>query len=195
MAPAPIDPIDEFEAVFARAALAAPSDPTATALATADAAGRPSVRMVLFKGVDRSGLRFFTNYDSRKGRELAENPRAALCFYWPWIDEQVRVEGTVERLSAAESDAYFASRPRLSQLGAWASRQSRPHASRFELLRRVVTTEARFLGREVSRPPNWGGFLLRPEAVEFWASQPNRLHLRRRFERSESGWRLERLDP
>lgn len=195
MAPAPIDPIDEFEAVFARAALAAPSDPTATALATADAAGRPSVRMVLFKGVDPSGLRFFTNYESRKGRELAENPRAALCFYWPWIDEQVRVEGTVERLSAAESDAYFASRPRLSQLGAWASRQSRPHASRFELLRRVVTTEARFLGREVSRPPNWGGFLLRPEAVEFWASQPNRLHLRRRFERSESGWRLERLDP
>lgn len=189
------DPIDEFEAVFARAALAAPSDPTATALATADAAGRPSVRMVLFKGVDPSGLRFFTNYDSRKGRELAENPRAALCFYWPWIDEQVRVEGTVERLSTAESDAYFASRPRLSQLGAWASRQSRPHASRFELLRRVVVTEARFLGRDVPRPPNWGGFLLRPEAIEFWASQPNRLHLRRRFERSESGWRLERLDP
>jgi pyridoxamine 5'-phosphate oxidase len=195
MAPGPIDPIDEFEAVFARAALSAPFDPTATALATADAAGRPSVRMVLFKGVDERGFRFFTNYDSRKGRELAENPRAALCFYWPWIDEQARVEGAVERLPADESDAYFASRPRLSQLGAWASRQSRPHASRFELLRRVVATEARFLGREVSRPPNWGGFLLRPEAVELWASQPNRLHLRRRFERSESGWRLERLDP
>jgi pyridoxamine 5'-phosphate oxidase len=195
MAAGALDPIDEFEAVFARAALVAPFDPTATALATADAVGRPSVRMVLFKGVDERGFRFFTNYDSRKGRELGENPRAALCFYWPWIDEQVRVEGGVERLPDGESDAYFATRPRLSQLGAWASRQSRPHATRFELLRRVATTEARFLGREVSRPSNWGGFLLAPEAIELWASKPNRLHLRRRFERTESGWRLEHLDP
>jgi pyridoxamine 5'-phosphate oxidase len=195
MAPAPIDPIDEFEAVFARAARAAPFDPTAAALATADATGRPSVRMVLFKGVDEGGFRFFTNYDSRKGRELEENPRAALCFHWPWIDEQVRVEGGVTRLPAAESDAYFATRPRLSQLGAWASRQSRPHATRFELLRRVAAAEARFLGREVPRPPNWGGFLLAPEAIELWASKPNRLHLRRRFERTETGWRLDHLDP
>lgn len=195
MPPTPVDPIDEFEAVFARAALAAPFDPTATALATADESGRPSVRMVLFKGVDERGFRFFTNYDSRKGRELAVNPRAALCFYWAWIDEQVRVEGEVERLSAEESDAYFASRPRLSQLGAWASRQSRAHASRFELLRRVAATEARFVGREISRPPHWGGFLLRPAALELWASKPNRLHLRRRFEWTEGGWRLDHLDP
>jgi pyridoxamine 5'-phosphate oxidase len=195
MGAAAIDPIDEFEAVFARAALAAPFDPTATALATADGAGRPSVRMVLFKGVDERGFRFFTNFDSRKGRELDVNPRAALCFYWPWIDEQARVEGDVERLSDEESDAYFATRPRLSQLGAWASRQSRPHATRFELLRRVAATEARFLGRDVPRPPNWGGYLLSPAAIELWASKPNRLHLRRRFERTATGWRLEHLDP
>jgi len=190
------DPIEEFIALFTRAALDAPSDPTAVALATADRQGRPAARMVLLKGVDSLGFRFFTNFESRKGRELAENPRAALCFYWAWIDEQVRVEGAVERLPDAESDAYFASRPRSSQLGAWASQQSRPHASRLALLRRAVATEARFLGRDVPRPPFWGGFLLRPEAIEFWTARPSRLHVRRRFTRAGGGaWTLERLDP
>ena len=165
------------------------------ALATATPDGRPSVRIVLMKGIDDEGIRFFTNYESRKGRELEANPRAAATLYWQPLYRAARLEGAVERLSAEESDAYFASRPRLSQLGAWASRQSRAHASRFELLRRVVATEARFVGREVSRPTQWGGFLLKPTAIELWASKPNRLHLRRRFEQTEGGWRLDHLDP
>jgi pyridoxamine 5'-phosphate oxidase len=189
------DPIAEFQALFARAALAAPFDPTAVALATADGGNRPSVRVVLLRGVDERGFRFFTNYDSRKGRELAANPRAALCFYWPWLDEQVRVEGPVERLPPEESDAYFATRPRGSQLGAWASRQSEPQASRVALLRRVVVAEARFLGREVPRPPHWGGYRLAPESIEFWTHKPSRLHLRRRYERGSGGWTCQRLDP
>ena len=188
-------PLAEFEEVFARASRAAPFDPTAVALATADERGLPSVRMVLLKGADARGLRFFTNYESRKGRELAANPRAALCFYWPWIDEQVRVEGAVERLGEAESDAYFASRPRGAQLGAWASQQSAPLASRFALLRRVAGTEARHFGRAVPRPPHWGGYLLRPECLEIWRSRPSRIHDRRRWTRGAEGERWERLQP
>ena len=188
-------PLTEFEAVFARASRAAPFDPTAVALATADARGLPSVRMVLLKGADARGLRFFTNYESRKGLELAANPRAALCFYWPWIDEQVRVEGAVERLPAPESDAYFASRPRGHQLGAWASQQSAPLASRFALLRRVAGAEARHFGRAVPRPPHWGGYLLRPECLEIWRSRPSRIHDRRRWTRGAGGERWERLQP
>jgi len=192
---AALGPIPEFEAAFARAARAAPSDPTAVALATAERDGRPSARMVLLKGVDGRGFLFYSNYESRKGRELAENPRAALCFYWPWIDEQVRVEGRVERLPAAESDAYFATRPRGSQLGAWASYQSQPLPSRFALLRRVAALEARWLGRAVPRPPHWGGYLLVPERVEFWKSRASRLHDRWSWTPSATGWRRERLSP
>ena len=192
---AALGPIPEFEAAFARAARAAPSDPTAVALATAERDGRPSARMVLLKGVDGRGFLFYSNYESRKGRELAENPRAALCFYWPWIDEQVRVEGRVERLPAAESDGYFATRPRGSQLGAWASYQSQPLPSRFALLRRVAALEARWLGRAVPRPPHWGGYLLVPERVEFWKSRASRLHDRWSWTPSATGWRRERLSP
>jgi len=189
------DPIVRFSALFARAGRDAPFDPTAVALGTADADGRPSVRMVLLKGVDARGFSFYTNYESRKGRELGAKPHAALCFYWPWLDEQVRVEGPVEQLPAEESDAYFARRPRGSQLGAWASHQSEPLDSRFALLRRVAATEARFLGRAIPRPPHWGGFLLRPERIEFWKSKTSRLHERLRFTRTSEGWQSERLQP
>ena len=190
-----LDPLAEFQTLFTRISQDAPHDPTAVALATADASGAPSARMVLLKGVDARGFHFFTNYDSRKGRELAENPRAALCWHWDWLEMQVRAEGTVERLSATESDAYFATRPRGHQLGAWASFQSQPLDSRFALLRRVIATEARYLGRAIPRPPHWGGFLLRPERIEFWQGKKSRLHERRHFVREHGIWRCERLSP
>jgi pyridoxamine 5'-phosphate oxidase len=185
----------EFAAAFARAAADAPFDPTAAALATADADGAPSCRLVLVKQFDARGFCVFTNFESRKGRDLAANPRAALTWHWPWIEEQVRAEGTAELLPAAESDRYFASRPRGSQLGAWASRQSEPLPSRFGLLRRVAAVEARHLGRAVPRPPFWGGYLLRPTRIEFWKGKPSRLHERRRFDLEAGGWRMERLSP
>ena len=193
--PAPLDPIAEFQTLFARISKDAPSDPTAMTLATADASGAPSARMVLLKGVDSRGFRFFTNYESRKGLELAENPRAALCWYWPWLEMQVRAEGAIERLTAAESDAYFATRPRGHQLGAWASFQSQPLDSRFALLRRVVATEARHLGTAIPRPSHWGGYLLRPQAIEFWQGKKSRLHERRRYLREAGVWRCDRLSP
>jgi len=190
-----LDPLAEFQTLFARVLKDAPTDPTAMALATADATGAPSARMVLLKGVDARGFQFFTNYDSRKGRELTENPRAALCWHWAWLEMQVRAEGAIERLGAAESDAYFATRPRGSQLGAWASYQSQPLDSRFALLRRVIATEGRYLGRAIPRPPHWGGFLLRPHAIEFWQGKKSRLHERRRFTLDAGAWRCERLSP
>ena len=192
---AELDPLGEFQTLFARVSQDAPTDPTAMTLATADATGAPSARMVLLKGVDARGFQFFTNYDSRKGRELTENPRAALCWHWAWLEMQVRAEGTIERLGAAESDAYFATRPRGSQLGAWASYQSQPLDSRFALLRRVIATEGRYLGRAIPRPPHWGGFLLRPHAIEFWQGKKSRLHERRRFTLDAGAWRCERLSP
>lgn len=191
----PRDPMREFARVFARAAAKAPFDPTAAALATAGPDAAPSCRLVLVKQFDARGFQFFTNFESRKGRELEANPRAALAWHWPWLEEQVRAEGTVERLPEAESDAYFAARPRGSQLGAWASRQSEPLPSRVALLRRVVATEARHLGGPVPRPPFWGGYLLRPERVEFWRGRPSRLHERRQFTLGAQGWSVERLSP
>ncbi len=151
--------------------------------------------MVLLKGVDERGFVFYTNYGSRKAAELDANPRAALCFYWPWTGKQFRVEGPVARVPAAESDAYFATRPRASRIGAWASRQSEPLESRARLLARVAKTEARFAGREVPRPDFWGGYRLEPERIEIWHNQLHRLHDRFLYEREGDGWTRRRLFP
>ncbi|HVY45007.1 MAG TPA: pyridoxamine 5'-phosphate oxidase [Minicystis sp.] len=188
------DPLERFRAALAIARAHEPFDPTAMALATADARGRPSVRMVLLKDVDARGFVFYTNYGSRKAHDLDANPFAAVTVHWPKLEEQVRAEGPVERLSEAESDAYFASRPRMSRVGAWASRQSEPLASREVLLRRVAEVEARFPD-EVPRPPFWGGFRLVPERVEFWKGRSSRLHDRELYVREGDGFRIEMLFP
>jgi pyridoxamine 5'-phosphate oxidase len=189
------DPIAQFERWFAEALAAGLEEPSAMALATADADGRPSVRMVLLKGVSQAGFVFYTNYQSRKARELAVNPFAALCFYWEALERQVRVEGEAEKLPEEVSDAYFQSRPRGSQLGAWASPQSQTIASRAELEARLKALEAEYAERPVPRPPFWGGYLLRPTALEFWQGRENRLHDRFRYTQGASGWHLERLAP
>jgi pyridoxamine 5'-phosphate oxidase len=192
--PPPPDPVVRFQELFARAHGSEP-DATAFALATADASGAPSVRMVLLKAVDATGFVFFTNYESRKAAELAVNPRAALCFYWPTLGVQVRVEGGVERVAAPESEAYFATRARESQLGAWASRQSRPLASPEALREEFERTKARFDGQTVPRPPVWGGFRVLPQRIEFWQSGEHRLHDRVLYTREGEGWKIERLFP
>lgn len=165
------------------------------ALATATPDGVPAARMMLLKGVDRRGFVFFTNYESRKGRELLANPRAALVFHWAALQRQVRVEGSVERLTVAESEAYFRTRPRGSRIGAWASRQSADLSSRADLDRRVAEYEAKFAGQEVPLPPFWGGVRLRPAAIEFWQGRINRLHDRVRYTRTDGGWAVARLYP
>lgn len=193
-----LNPFDRFAVAFARSqAQARPlvDDPTAMSLATADAAGRPSVRIVLLHGFDARGFTFYTNYDGRKGGELDVNPHAAICFYWPWLDEQVRAEGPVSRIPAAESDAYFASRPRGKQVGAWASRQSRPLASRAALMAECEEVERRYADTPVPRPPYWGGYRLAPERVEFWKADPLRLHDRFLYVKDGDGWRAQRLYP
>ncbi len=164
-------------------------------LATVDAGGAPDARMVLLKGVDERGFRLFTNRDSNKAMQIAASPRAALVVYWRELDRQVRVRGPISELDDEESDAYFASRPRDSQLGAWASPQSRPIASRTELDQHLDEVEARFADREVPRPPHWGGYLIEPEEVEFWQGRIGRLHDRFRYTRERSEWRIERLAP
>jgi pyridoxamine 5'-phosphate oxidase len=189
------DPIEQFQELFARALKSEPGDASAAALATTDAAGAPSVRMVLLKGVDASGFVFFTNYGSRKAGELSVNPRAALCFYWPTLGVQVRVEGGVERVSAEESDAYFATRPRESQLGAWASAQSTPLASPAKLRESFDRVSARFAGQVVSRPDNWGGYRIRPARIEVWTAGEFRLHDRVLYTRQGESWTVERLHP
>jgi pyridoxamine 5'-phosphate oxidase len=188
------DPIVQFGAWFRRAQEEAPL-PEAMTLATVDADGAPDARMVLLKGFDERGFRFFTNHASAKGRQLQAGPRAALVLYWRELDRQVRVRGPVERLAEEESDAYFATRPRDSQLGAWASPQSERLPDRDQLDRQVAEHEARFAGDEVPRPPHWGGFLLRPAQIEFWQGQVGRLHDRFRYTRSGDGWEIERLAP
>jgi pyridoxamine 5'-phosphate oxidase len=170
-------------------------EPESMALATATPGGVASVRIVLCRGIDTRGLRFFTNYESRKGSELDRNPRAAVVFHWPVLGRQVRVEGPVERLSAAESDAYFHARPRGHQLSAWASAQSRPVASLDELRRRMADLTAQYEGREVPRPPYWGGFLLRASSVELWAQGADRVHDRVHYSLDEGAWRAQRLAP
>jgi pyridoxamine 5'-phosphate oxidase len=178
-----------------RPVLARDTDATAMTLATADQDGCPSARTVLLKDFDERGFVFYTNYDSPKARALAGNPRAALVFHWPDRERQVCVSGPVARLSDEESDAYFLTRPRESQLGAWASPQSRVIASREELDRRVAECERRFADREVPRPPYWGGFRLAPEVVEFWQGRPSRLHDRFRYRKAAGTWVIERLAP
>ncbi len=189
------DPLHRFRELFARAADRAPTDHTAMALASADAAGHPSVRIVLLRGVDERGFTFFTNYQGRKARDLDANPHAALCIYWPWMDAQVRAEGPITRVSGAESDAYFATRARGSQLGAWASAQSEPLASRDVLEARVAELEQQFAGQPVPRPPFWGGYRLRPERIEFWHAGASRLHDRFLYLRDGDGWRMQLLNP
>ena len=188
------NPVVEFQNAVERAA-ARGVDTAPVALATADAGGRPSVRMVLLRGADERGFVFHTNYTSRKARELTENPYAAICVHWHAIEEQIRIEGTVERLNDRESDDYFGTRPRGSQLGAWASRQSESLASREQLEEEYRAVEQRFQDAPVPRPPFWGGFRLIPTRIEFWFGRADRLHDRLLYVRDGDGWKIERLYP
>ena len=189
------DPISLFADWYAQAAECGLKEPTAVALATADVQARPSMRMVLLKSFDAEGFVFYTNLESRKGVELIANPHAALCFFWMPIDKQVRVEGTVSIVDDEEADAYFASRPRESQIGAWASPQSRPMESRLALEECVARETVRFGIGRVSRPSFWSGFRLWPETMEFWHRMPFRLHDRQSFTRTAGGWDRRRLFP
>jgi pyridoxamine 5'-phosphate oxidase len=188
------NPITQFINAMERAS-ARNVDTSPAALATADASGRPSVRIVLLRGVDERGFVFHTNYNSRKARELAVNPYASLCLHWPTLEEQIRVEGSVERLPPDESDAYFAGRPRGSQLGAWTSEQSEILASREKFDEEYAATEARFAGLPVPRPPFWGGYRLDPSRLEFWYGRADRLHDRILYVREGSNWTVQRLYP
>jgi pyridoxamine 5'-phosphate oxidase len=189
------DPIEQFRRWFDAALDAGLHEPNAMTVATATRDGRPSARVVLLKGFDERGLVFYTNYEGRKGREIEENPRAALLFYWGELERQVRVEGPVSRVPEEESDAYYASRPRGSRLGAWASEQSRTAEGRGVLEGRIRDLEAEYEGREVPRPPFWGGYRVGPEVVEFWQGRENRLHDRIVYRREDGGWEIQRLQP
>jgi pyridoxamine 5'-phosphate oxidase len=189
------DPIRQFEAWFKQALDARLPEPNTMTLATVDARGYPSARIVLIKGVDERGFVFFTNYESRKGLDLAANPHASLLFYWIELERQVRVEGTVVKTGADESDAYFNSRPLGSRIGAWASDQSRPIESRALLEAREKSFAERF-GEDPPRPPHWGGYRLVPDTIEFWQGRPSRLHDRILYTRQSGGdWRISRLSP
>jgi pyridoxamine 5'-phosphate oxidase len=191
------DPLDRFCQLLERAQRIQEGDARAVCLATADGEGSPSARMVVLSGVERDGFIFYSNYESRKARDLDQNPRAALCFHWPALAVQVRVEGVVEKVSWEESDAYFATRPRGHQLAAYTSRQSTPLESRRELQQRFREAEARFggQGQSIPRPPSWGGYRLRPESIEFWHGFENRLHDRLLYTRGPGDWLFERLSP
>ncbi len=179
---------ERFAEIFERAKVSQPKDPNAVTLATVDEAGNPSARVVLMKGFDPRGFVVFTNRESSKGRDLSGQQVAALCFYWPSMEEQVRVEGTVSLLPDAESDEYFASRGRNSQLGAWASLQSQPMKSREVLDARLLELAKKYEGQPVPRPPHWGGYLISPLRMEFWKAHPDRLHWREAYVKRGEGW-------
>ena len=192
------DPIARFSDLLAQAVAVDRErlpEPTAFALGTVGADGKPSVRMLLLKDVDERGFAFYTNFESRKGMDLRAFPHAALCFHWQPLEQQVRVEGGVEPVTDAEADAYFASRPRGSQLGAWASQQSRPIAHPGDLERRLAEVTTRFEGQTVPRPPFWSGFRLVPQRIEFWQNMPSRLHRREVYTRAGREWAVEVLYP
>ncbi|WP_337176863.1 pyridoxamine 5'-phosphate oxidase [Paludisphaera sp.] len=189
------DPIRQFERWFADALAVDTLEANAATLATATPDGRPSARIVLLKGCDPRGLTFYTNYESRKGRDLAANPRAAMLFFWRELERQVAIEGPVEKVSAEESEAYFQIRPEASRIGAWASRQSQVVPNREFLEQRFLEFEAKFAGSAVPRPGYWGGFRILPEAVEFWQGRPSRLHDRLRYRKEGVAWAIERLSP
>ncbi|MDQ6718823.1 MAG: pyridoxamine 5'-phosphate oxidase [Gemmatimonadota bacterium] len=192
------NPVERFAQLYALAEAADRAgipDPSAMSLATMGAGGQPSVRIVLLKGFDEGGFIFYTNYNGRKGRELLANSKAALCFYWAPLGAQVRVEGSVSRVTDAEADAYFATRARMSQIGAWASKQSEPIEADGDLERRVAQYEAEFSGRDVTRPPYWSGFRVIPDRIEFWENRPNRLHRRDLYVRDGTEWRATVLYP
>lgn len=189
------DPVEQFRLWFDEALEAGLHEPNAMTLATATPDGRPSARIVLLKGFDDRGFVFYTNYEGRKASELETNPFCALVFYWGELERQVRVEGRAERVPAVESDAYYASRPRGSRLGAWVSEQSRPAKSREELEERLREMKKDYEGREIPRPPFWGGYRVAPESLEFWQGRENRLHDRLLYRRNLEGWSIERLQP
>ena len=189
------DPFQAFAELYELAKDAYPEEPNAAVLATVGQDGRPSARVVLLKGFSPEGFVFYTNLESRKGRELRAHPVAALCFYWPRLHRQVRVEGTIEQVSDAQGDAYFATRDRGSQIGAWASAQSRPLSTRQELESRVEELNKRYAGKSIPRPPFWSGFRFFPDRFEFWNSRPNRLHDRVLYQRQAGTWSAGLLFP
>ena len=195
---ADVDPIDRFGMLFDAALRLDRSllpEPTAFTLGTADSHGRPSVRVLLLKAVEAGSFVFYTNLESRKSDELRASRWGAMCFHWQHLERQVRVEGRVARVDDAEADAYFASRPRGSQLGAWASQQSREMPHEEALVERLAEIERRYAGVEVPRPPHWGGWRLTPDVIEFWRNMPSRLHVRHRYTRQDDGWTVRRLYP
>jgi len=189
------DPLAQFERWLADAAAASLAEPTAMSLATVSAAGRPSLRIVLFKGLYQGGFTFYTNYESRKGEELAARPEAALTFWWDKLERQVRIEGRVERVPRELSGHYFHSRPRGSQIGAYTSRQSQVLEKREELDSRLAATGERFSGQDIPLPDYWGGYVVVPETIEFWQGRANRVHDRLLYVRAGNTWRMERLEP